>query len=534
MASLRERLHQRATARPEVDMKDLEYLTDPQAPSPTKDRYDMREKSKAKKYYSLRRRFVLSLDRKRVLPIWRHIEHSTACEEAQEPQPSLIRKSIKSFSSSLRDRLSSDTSTKSEGQSRRSSVIRKSISSMSSSLRGIRSSISSRPSQDGSTEYHTGPENTGTLVNVHGISRRNSLGHISSTSFGQDSAPRLPDLETMVANIKVRGKFTGDRSPNTAFNMSIFDGLDGSYTAPYTANSNNRATAGQKEPTTRRPSPTAERFPVRIKRPDLTVVERPAGPRVNQENLLTTASSQGPADYPEQINADLNRAPKNQKVPTHRIDRILETSITMREQGCQLYKPIPDYKLRERLRHLESRVYVFVPNESDRSKPWPRKRYSDLESALKDLCARFKPYYASFAAFTPEARTIQLFPPNFRMPNGMGLMPGTIIFSIQEAMDNWYVGSPMDGPSEEEKEIKGSMTTQTTQTDSSIATEPDIYAMQEDKRPYVYDTDKASLNDGIREPGVLALGEYKLGSSEESLVTDDYDMTIASKMGFIP
>ncbi|KAI2778972.1 hypothetical protein F4815DRAFT_220732 [Daldinia loculata] len=526
MASLREKLRKRTTARPEVDTEDLGYLTDPQLPSLTKDRHVIAEKLKAKQY-SLRRRFVLGLDRKKALPTWQHIEHSAVCEENQDPQPSLIRKGINSLSSSLRDRFSSDTSTDSEGQGRRPSVIRKSISSVSSSLRGIRSSISSRPSQDGSTEYHTSPENTGTLVNFQGISRRNSLGHISSTSSGQDSVPRLPDLDTMVANLEVGEKITGGRSPNTAFNMSMFDSLD----RPYMANSSDEAATGQEEPIARQPSPIPERFPVRIKRPDLAVAERIAGPRVGQEDLPTIASDQGPVDCPAQNNVNLNGTPKNWKVPMHRIDRILETSVTMREQGCQVYKPIPDCEIRERIRRLESRVYVFIPDENDNSKPWPRNRYSDLETALKDLCARFKPYYASFAAFTPEARAIQLFPSNFRLPQGMSLVPGTIIFNIQEAIDNWYAGSPIDGPSEEEEEMKESVTTQ---TDSSIATEPEIYTMQEYKQPYVYDTDKASLDDGIREPGISALAKHKLGSSEESLLTDDYDMTIASKMGFVP
>ncbi|KAI1655079.1 hypothetical protein F4813DRAFT_382273 [Daldinia decipiens] len=514
MASLRDKLRKRTTTRPEVDMEDLGYLTDPQLPSLTKDRYGMAEKLKAKQH-SLRRRFVLGLD---------------LCEEKQDPQPSLIRKGINSLSSSLRDRFSSDTSTDSEGQGRRPSVIRKSISSMSSSLRGIRSSISSRPSQDGSTEYHTSPENTGKLVNFQGIPRRNSLGHISSTSSGQDSVPRLPALDTMVANIKLEEMFTGDRSPNTVFNMSIFDSLD----RPYMANPSDKATTGQEEPIAKQPSPIPERFPVRIKRPDPAVAERTAGPRVSQEDVPTIASDQGSTDCPAQNSVKLNGTPTNWKVPMHRIERILETSVTMREQGYQLYKPVPDCEIRERIRRLETRVYVFIPDESDNSKPWPRRCYSDLETALKDLCARFKPYYASFAAFTPEARTIQLFPSNFRLPQGMGLIPGTIIFNIQEAVDNWYVGSPIDGPGEEEEETKESMTTQTTRTDSSISTEPEIYTMQEYKRPYVYDTDKASLDDGIREPGISAFAKHKLGSSEESLLTDDYDMTIASKMGFIP
>ncbi|KAI0851030.1 hypothetical protein F5Y00DRAFT_260049 [Daldinia vernicosa] len=492
MASLRERLRRRTTTRPEVDVEDSGCLTDPPMPSPTKDRHVIAEKLRAKQY-SLRRRFVLGLDRKKSLPILQqHIEHSQVCEENQDPQPSLIRKSINSFSSSLRDRFSSDTSTGSDDQGRRPSVIRKSISSISSSLRGIRSSISSQLSQDGSTEYQTSPENTGTLINFpgipKGIPRRNSLGHISSTSSGRDSVPRLPDLDTMVANIKVGEKLHVDRSP--------------------------KAVAGQGEPIVRQPSPIPERFFVRIKRPDPAVAERRAGPRASQEDLPTAASDGGSVDYPVKDSVNLDGTPKNWKVPMHRIDHILETSVIMRGQGYQPYKPIPDYEIRERLRRIESRVYVFIPDKSDNSKPWPRKRYPDLETALKDLCTRFKPYYSSFAAFAPEVRAIQLFSPNFRPP------------------ESRYVGSPMDGRSEEEEEMTESTTPQ---TGSSIATESEIYTIQEYKRPYVYDADKASLDDdNIRDPGISALAKHKLGSSEESLLTDDYDMAIASKMGFYP
>ncbi|KAI1484043.1 hypothetical protein F4774DRAFT_423533, partial [Daldinia eschscholtzii] len=451
--------------------------------------------------------------------------------DTQDHHSSFIRKGINSFSS-LRDRFSSDTSTESDIQSHRPSVIRKSISSMSSSLRGIRSSLSSRPSRDGSTQYYTSADNTVMLSNFSGRPRRNSSDHLSNTSSGKSSVPRLPNLDTIVMNARAGERFTKNRSPNTLFSMSIFDRLDGTFTT----NPDDDVEVEKDEPITRQPSPHVGRFPVRIKRPDSTATEKLPEPRTSQNNLLTNTNDQDPVDWLALGNVSLDGAPEATRVPMQWIDRILETSVTMRDQVFRPLQTISDDEIKERLRRLDTRVYVFVPDTNDNNKPWPRKHYPDLETALKDLCTRFKPYYASFAAFTPETRNIQLFPPNFILPENRCLIPGTIIFNIQDALDNWYAGSPIDGPCEEGDDTNDSTTME---IDLSLLTEPEIYTIGEDPISGVYDTDSMKMggsfyDDDVREPEMAAFAQHGLGSSEESLLTDDYDMTIASKMGFVP
>ncbi|KAI1799519.1 hypothetical protein F4811DRAFT_568149 [Daldinia bambusicola] len=531
MASLRERFLKFATAaHPIADAEDLGYLTDPKIPFPSKDRLHITEKLKLKQS-SLRRRFARSLDRRRSFPGWQPIEHDAADSDIQEHHPTFIRKGINSFSS-LRDRFSSDISTESDVPSHRPSVIRKSISSMSSSLRGIRTSISSRPSRDGSTQYQTSAENTGVLSNFSNCPRRNNLDHIpSNTSSAKSSVPRLPDLDTMVANSQVRERYTQNRSPNTLFSMSIFDSLDG----PFITNRNGNSEAEKDGLKPRSSPPNAGRFPVRIKRTDSTTTEKMEEPRVSL-SLSTIASDQELSDWEAYGIHNPTWEPEATKVPVDWIDYILETSVTARDQALESRKSTSDDENKEKLRRKETTVYVSVPDKNDNTKPWPRNRYPDLETALKDLCARFKPYYASVAAFTPETRKIQLFPSNFNIPVNRCLIPGTVIFNVQDAMDNWYAGSPIDGACGHEHGMDDATTTE---ADLSSLNSPEVYMINEYEAPRAYDSDSMnvalSINDNnIREPKPPVFAAPKLGNSEESLMTDDYDMAIASRMGYVP
>ncbi|KAI8964099.1 hypothetical protein F5Y11DRAFT_345836 [Daldinia sp. FL1419] len=531
MASLRERLRKHTAICPEANMKDTGHEVFPKLSSLTMDRYVIADKLRAKRY-ALRRRLALGLDRVKTDQVSQHAEHDRSSSDSQDKHSSSIRRGINSISSSLRQRLSSDTSTGSDSQalSHRSSIIRKSFSSVSSSLRGIRSSMSSsRPSQDATTLCNTPPDDTVRLAKHFSHRRCNSLDHVSSTSSGKDSTPRLPDLDTTIKGIE---RSTENRSPNTLFSMSIFDRLDG----PFAADSNDKVdTKWEEIVVPRQPSPISGRFPIRIKRLDSTVGERVVEPRISQEDTLTSIDDQDPTNCSALRNGDLRGAHTDSKLPTQWLDCILETSVAIRDKGFLIYKSISDDKIKERLRRLYARVYVFVPDKYDNSKPWPRHRYPDLESALKDLCTRFKPYYASFAAFAPNAHAIQLFPPDFKSLDNEGLASGIIIFNIQEAMDNWHAASSDVGRRRPKEEMKELIADAKSEMNFSIVTE-DLAALEGHSPPCVYDADSMEMDaslDDIREPVISGFTEHKMKSSE-TLLTDDYDMTIASKMGFIP
>ncbi|KAI1467092.1 uncharacterized protein F4812DRAFT_431161 [Daldinia caldariorum] len=260
-----------------------------------------------------------------------------------------------------------------------------------------------------------------------------------------------------------------------------------------------------------------------------------AEPRVSQMSLSMMTSDQELSDWEAYDLYNSTWVPEITKVPVHWIDHILETSITARDQVLQPRKSSSDDKTKERLRK-ETAVYVFVPDKNDNNKPWPRKRYLDLETALRDLCARFKPHYSSVAAFTPETRKIQLFPPTFGMPENRCLIPGTIFFDIQDAVDNWYAKSPMEAPCGEEN---GTEAATATTEDLSSLNQPEIDLMNGYGEILSYDSDSMdvalSISDcDLPEPKMPGFAASKLGSSEESLMTDDYDMDIASRLGFIP
>ncbi|KAI0841649.1 hypothetical protein F5Y06DRAFT_307630 [Hypoxylon sp. FL0890] len=405
MGGFRERIGKYASPSPKANTT---FLTDPKNTLLTSNPHGLIDERGCNRN-SLRQRFVQSLNRKRSLPAWHSIEYDLVDAASQKQQPLSIRKSISSFSSSLRGRFSSDASADSETQDRRQSVIRKSFGSVSSSLRGIRSSMDSRLSRD------RGRQTVAIL-------------------FGDESVPRSPDLEDVVAAMKLE-KSAEVQSPSTLCSASTFDNLD----RASTINRPGETTTDHNDPTDRQRTPNAVRFPIRVKRPELVDSETNVPPGTAQNSRL---------------------------------------------------------KAEEERQRRAKIVYVFVPDQDDHSKPWPKKKYPDLRTALTDLCTRFKPYYAPFAAYTILTRTIQLFPPNFRPPTHLPLILGSTMFTLQEALDNWVstLFSRSLSPDEEEAEDS----TNTERTFSTVA-ECGLSTMQEDAPLPASDIDDETLDDTLND-----------------------------------
>ncbi|KAI1096573.1 hypothetical protein F5B19DRAFT_488529 [Rostrohypoxylon terebratum] len=386
----------------------------------------------------LRQRFTQTLNRKQSFPArqtMQSTESSVACTKGQEQQPSLIRKSISSLSSSLRDRFSLDASADEEN---RPSVIRKSFGSMSNSLRGVRSSLDSRPSQDEENDVERLPycHFSRSVGYAGGNSDRPScrrFGQPSGVPSGSNSIPRLPDVDELISKIaNARGEkgYSDGRSPTSLFSMSIFDSLD----RPITAEPRDIGTTMHTESVSDQPPPITGRLPIRLKCPNPTLAKRIARSKAEQDALANDDSGHSTGPDETKID-DAPRAHETSKVPVFWLDSILEMTVDTRE-GVRKAR-IPTETDEERYLRLSKKVFVFVPDENDHTKPWPKKTYPDLKTALVAICTRFKPFYAPFAAYTMLTRTVQLFPADFKLPRNCSLIPGSIMFTMQEALDNW-------------------------------------------------------------------------------------------------
>ncbi|XDG00946.1 hypothetical protein ABKA04_000561 [Annulohypoxylon sp. FPYF3050] len=466
---------------------------------------------------SLRQRFTQSLSRKRSFPLRQSaqsMEYDTTYNKGQEQQPSLIRKSISSLSSSLRDRFSLDASADEEN---RPSVIRKSFGSMSTSLRGIRSSLGSRPSQDEENDVERLPycHFSKSVGYAGGNSDRSSyrrFGHSSEASSGGNSIPRLPGLDELVSKIvnarAERGSSDG-QTPNSLFSMSIFDSLDRPITADLHATSK------------------ADQY------------------------ALSSDDSNNSTCPDENKGDDAQSAPKTSKVPVTWLDSILEMTVQTREGERKVRMPTETEE--ERYQRLSKRVFVFVPDENDHAKPWPKKTYPDLKTALVAICTRFKPFYAPFAAYTILTRTVQLFPADFKLPRNCSLIPGSIMFTMQEALDNWEstLFSRSLSVVEEETEDQGTMELSfDTVADSGsertreIST-PSSFKESGDESEEIIDYSmleplpESSLiaeTNPLKHPNQTMEDSHMsswLDQSMSTATTDDCNMNITSHMGFV-
>ncbi|OTA66551.1 hypothetical protein K449DRAFT_420224 [Hypoxylon sp. EC38] len=498
------------------------FSTDPMIPSSTSDRHGPKDEM-GYNHNSLRRRLVQSLNRRSSLSAWHSVVYHTIRDSNQEQRPSIVQKSIKSLSSSLKDRFSSDTSADSETQDQPRSVIRKSFSSISSSLRGLRTSVDSRLSQN--AEGCSRATKLARSVSTRPSCR--SFGCSTDASSGDDSVPRLPDLEDMVINTKPEKTSVEAQSPSTLFSMGIFDSLD----RPLAANIHGLDQAPNEcnEPTVRQSTPNVVRFPIRVKRPDQAFSKTSDTPAAPQETCLRATSGLGAPDCPEQTKDIAKNA--------------LETS---KKEG-------------ERQR-LCKKVFVRVPDTDDHSKPWPKNKYPDLRAALIDLCIRFKPYYAPFAAYTSSNRTIQLFPSDFKPPVYLPLTSVSTMFTLKAALDNWdSTVFSRSLPQDERKSddptiIKRALSTVVESVldptpEHSSPHAPDLIddeTLDESLEDRTLDMDEG-FDDGMLDPDpsfVVGHGPFPKSSrtllnaqlewSDETLLSENSDLTIASPLGFYP
>ncbi|KAI2630826.1 hypothetical protein GGR54DRAFT_648372 [Hypoxylon sp. NC1633] len=511
---------------------------------PVEDRHGPADETKVGEK-SLRRRLIRSLNRRRSFPAWQPVEFRSALNDTPEEQPSFIRKSLSSVSSSLKSHLLSDSPADSEAQSQSSSVIRKSLSSMSSSVRGIRSSMSSRLSRD--TERRSATVHYGNLpeaefmghFSIH--SRRRTAGQASNISCRRDSIPQLPDLEEMMAHIKKEKTSTDDQSRNSLFSMSIFDCFDN----PTAVNWEDKDEGECDEPTERQPTPIVGRLPIRLKRPDARASRGESSSNTARGIHLRTSVDSGCSGCSNEIDSNLAGVTSTTKLPKEWLERILETSIDVRNDTCEVHVSVPQNETdEERLRRLGMVVYVFVPDDDNPKMPWPKISYPDLKAALVDLCTRFKPYYAPFAAYTGLTRTIQLFSPDFKIDDHESLSPGVTIFNIQEALDNWDAPTSLLSIIEEDRETEEQTISDRTFT---TITEPPSEGPQEYVPLHTYDLGVVSMDedryDDMVESDTSCCDENRppkqsnhvmmiseLGKSYETLSTDD-DMAVTSQIG---
>ncbi|XXH05187.1 hypothetical protein Hte_011612 [Hypoxylon texense] len=372
----------------------------------------------SKKRGSIRQRFTRGLNNKKSILASQQAQaqDSTDSEGTQKENVSFIRKSIGSISSSLKGRLSSEYSTGGEARDRRPSVIRKSFGSMSSSLRGIRSSVNPRPSLE--TGERALPVRYHTISGALGRTRSrkyNNLRRLScdASEHEYDSVPRLPALEDMIANAQVEKTTLRVPSPPNSL-LGMFDALnDGPF---------NKTWHG----------PLA----VRLKYSGTFCPESNVDADVKTEAVADTYPTL--TSTPKCCENTSDQATSSQRglpisrVPLEWLDHILETSITTRDEVIQMSSPPrrPDTN-----GGWNSRVYVRVPDETDHRKPWPKRSYPDLKSALDVICGRLKPFYAPFAAYTDTSHVLQLFPPEFNLNFCTKETPHTTFFDMQETLD---------------------------------------------------------------------------------------------------
>ncbi|KAI1460592.1 hypothetical protein F4805DRAFT_478441 [Annulohypoxylon moriforme] len=545
MIGLRERMGNHATPSPRANKSVKGVFADPTVSISVSDRHGLIDEMRNSRN-SLRQRFTQSLNRKRSFPTWQstqQVEHDIVHDKDQEQRPSLIRNSISSLSSSLRDRFSLDSSTDDEN---RPSVIRKSFGSMSSSFRGLRTSLGSRPSQDEEYDMEKLPycdfsRTIGYTGDSPDRSNRRGFGRSSNASSGDNSIPRLPGLDEMIAKARAERLSEDDQSPNSLFSMSIFDGLD----RPIATDYRDLGVLEHTEPATAQLPPLTGRFPIRLKCPNPSLSKRIARSKLEQYTQLKVPSEDsGYSSCSDKSKNNAGNAPGTSKVPVTWLDSILEMTIATRNGIRQVREPTETEE--ERYLRLDKRVYVFVPDETDHGKPWPKKTYPDLKTALVAICTRYKPFYAPFAAYTNLTRTVQLFPADFKLPKNTALIPGSIMFTMQEALDNWESTLFCRSLSvvEEETEDQGTleMTLDTVAesvseelcgTSASLSCNLSIgdsdgtidYSMLE---PSPESSILVETNP-LKNPNQLMEDSW----TDQSISTEDYDMAIASRMGFI-
>ncbi|KAI1771281.1 hypothetical protein F4818DRAFT_209261 [Hypoxylon cercidicola] len=388
---------------------------------------------------SIRQRFMRGLSHKKSIPAWQPAQDAKENDGARKENMSFIRKSIGSISSSLRGRRSSEHSIGGEG--RRPSVIRRSFGSVSSSLRGIRSSISSQRSQD--TEERAAPVRyhtlSGALGRVH--SRKyNSFGLLSCDSPKHDSVPKLPALEEMIANARAEKTTLRVQSPNSLLGM--FDALDG----PFDKNWHGALSIRLK-------------YPGRLPLSSDTDTEAEAVAAIRSR----VASAPGCCSNASDQTTITPRKPPTSKVPAQWLDHILETSAATRDGVVQTISP----PQRPEANEWNPRVTVNVPDNTDHSKPWPKRTYPDLKSALHHVCTRLKPFYAPFAAYTDRTHALQLFPSEFSSQYITDNIPHTIFFDMQEILDEWNTLPDPNAPPYDEENFEASSPTELTSDSDS-------------------------------------------------------------------
>ncbi|KAI5868154.1 hypothetical protein GGS23DRAFT_591949 [Durotheca rogersii] len=385
---------------------------------------------------TLRQRLAQSLSRR--LPHLAARESGAAHLETGELPQSRLRKSISSISSSVKNRFSANRPRcrESEDQDSRLWEISKKIGYVSSSLRGIRSSVDARLSPSRSRRYATVQCCRSSRAGGNGLGRRrcNSFGQIFELPDDDGSIPKLPRLEDMAVDA---GKNTGipvkDRSPDRQFDMGIFDGFH----ATFSVNTPEQVGGGADEQMADQSVTTVENSPAGRKGLELEGCRE-------KETIRAWASGGNPAPSRDsgcfgcldEVDKDTAHATDTSKVPVEWLDTILETSLSMRSAVSQLAKTAVSPGAEERGRPSAETVCVFVPETRDTQRPWSKLCYPNFKAAVTDLCGRFHPYFAPFAAYIRQTRAIVLFPMGSVVPT-YDYGPDIIIFPLQDTMEGW-------------------------------------------------------------------------------------------------
>ncbi|KAK5629591.1 hypothetical protein RRF57_005306 [Xylaria bambusicola] len=340
-------------------------------------------------------------------------------------------------------------------------VIRKSISSMASSLRNNHESvgqgspggashqsstrhskISCRASQRHARRWATMATRTSPVVFKQPTSRarRSSFSTISEIVSRQEyeSVPQLPKLaesSNFLDSLSRTGLFrlfTPPSEVNLAGEIKV-----------------QNITAPDGESAAMCARPFVARLPLRLKNSDL-LCQKAMSQAVDKRFRERTDSFQvkPPKNIPPRINHE-NEPPQQQQHSTHGesqdriqfcsrhpvewLDRILETSYATRN-------PISP-KLcvsKETMAFLcKSKTCFFVEFPRDRNVPEPLRCYPGFKAALEDICDRFGDFYAPFAAYNAVTRMITLYAPETPRPKNKFIDDDTALFDLERARSAW-------------------------------------------------------------------------------------------------
>lgn len=285
-----------------------------------------------------------------------------------------------------------------------------------------------------------------------------------------------------------------------------------------------KSTEGYDKLTVSQPTPVTGALSIRLKYPG------PPAPESNDSSDGSNGNSSGS---------------ETSKVPVEWLDRILETSATVRDDEVQAKTRDNEQTSCSARSNPNAKVFVYVPDDKDHSKPWPKHAYPDLHMALVDICRRLQPYYAPFATFTHTTCAVQLFPPDFVKPN-INKFGNTTFFDMQDVLNSLLCinypasNTGYDKDSDDTATLTEGRTLSTiteTSDDTLDATAAEIMRLQAYDLDFLrsdvgFSTGLPVINPCPESSPDLAATPY--GFSQETFSTLDSDVTEDELYGFYP